>query len=120
MKTSNVLTILKTAGSMLIIVLAIPLGETVQSLMRMNYTAEYSVEIPIGSIMGSIGAFCLVSMLLLIGGWGILANTLPETGENALARKRELEIVILVMLLVLLIGMAIVGVYFGQKADRWS
>jgi heme/copper-type cytochrome/quinol oxidase subunit 2 len=120
MKISEVLTILKTTASMLVIALAIPLGQTAQRLMRINYTAEYTVEIPIGSLMTSIGTFCLVSMLLLIGGWGIIASILPETGETALAEKRQLEIIILVVLLVLLIGMAIVGVYFGQKADRWS
>jgi hypothetical protein len=119
MKIANVLTILKVILSLLFIALAIPLGDTFQRLMKINYTAEYTVEVPIGSQMSSIGTFCLVSTLLLVGGYGILVNFLPETGESALARRRELRIIISLILLILLIGMAIVGVYFAQKVDRW-
>jgi flagellar basal body-associated protein FliL len=119
MRISSVLIILKITLSLLLIALAIPLGDTFQHLMSMNYRAEYTFEVPIGSLMSSLGTFCLVSMLLLVGGWGILANILPEYREDESARMKELRIIILLVLLVLLIGLVIVGAYFAQRIDRW-
>jgi membrane protease YdiL (CAAX protease family) len=116
----NVLTLLKMALSLLLISLSIPLGITFQRLMSINYHAEYTFEIPIGSQMSNLGAFCLVSTLLLLGGWGILTNILPKIGEGASTRKKELRLIVLSVLIILLIGMAIVGNYFAQRVDRWS
>nr|MDO8097615.1 hypothetical protein [Candidatus Njordarchaeota archaeon] len=120
MKIDDILTILKIALNLLLVVLAIPLGDTFQRLMSINYHAEYTFEVPIGSQMSNLGTFCLVSMLLLIGGWGILTSLLPESGESALTKKKELRIIISSILVILLIGMAIAGNYFAQRVERWS
>jgi len=120
MRISNLLTVLKVISNLLLIVLAILLGDTFQRLMSINYHAEYTFEVPIGSQMNNLGTVCLVSMLLLIAGWGIFTNIVPEFGRNALTRKKELRTIIFLVVLVLLIGLAIVGNYFGQRIDRWS
>jgi hypothetical protein len=120
MKISNLLTVLKVISNLFLVVLAILLGDTFQRLMSINYHAEYAFEIPIGSQMSNLGTFCLVTMLLLIAGWGIFTNIVPEFGQNALNRKKELRTIILLVVVVLLIGLAIVGNYFVQRIDRWS
>jgi hypothetical protein len=120
MRISNVSTVLRITGSFLLIALAIPLGDTFQRLMGINGLAEYTFEVPIVSQMSNLGTFCLVSMLLLIAGWGMLTSVLPEPGEGALTRMKELRIIIFLSLIILLAGMAIVGNYFAQRIDRWS
>jgi hypothetical protein len=120
MRISNVLIALRITGSLLLIVLAIPLGYTFQRLMNMNGLAEYTFEVPIVSQMSNLGTFCLVSMILLIAGWGILTSVLPKPGEGALTGMKELRIIIFISLIILLVGMAIVGGYFAQRIDRWS
>lgn len=79
---SKFLAMLRITLSSLLIALAIPLGETFQRLMAMNYRAEYTFEVPIGTQMSNLGTFCLVTMLLIAAGWGILTSLLPEFGEN--------------------------------------
>ena len=120
MKIDNVLTALKMAFNLLLIALSVPLGVTFQRLMSINYHAEYTFEVPIGSQMNDLGAFCLVSSLLLLGSWGILTNILPKIGEGAFTRRKEVRLIVLLVLMILLIGMAIAGSYFAQKVDRWS
>jgi len=120
MKVRNVLTALKIVLNLLLIVLSIPLGIIFERLMSINYHAEYTFEIPIGTQMGNLGAFSLVSMLLLVGSWGILTNILPEFGEGAFTRKKELRVIVLSIIVILLIGIAISGSYFAQRIERWS
>lgn len=103
---------------MLIIVLAILLGDAFQRLMSISCQAGYTFEVPICSQMSNLGTFLLVSMLLLIASWGIFSSILPRFGKSELARKRELRIIIFLSLLILLIGIAIVGNYFVQRIDR--
>jgi hypothetical protein len=115
----HVLTALKMAFSLLLIALSFPLAVTFQRLMSINYHAEYTFEVLIGSQMSDLGTFCLVSMLLMLGSWGMLSIILTKIGGSASARKRELQVIVLFVLVILLIGIVIAGSYFGQKVDRW-
>jgi len=120
MEIDDILRILKITLNLLLIVLSILLIDTFQRLMDINCHAEYTFEVPICSQMSNLGTFCLVSILLLIVGWGVLTNILPEFGEHAKIKGRELRIIIFLIVLLLVIGMAIVGGYFAQRIDRWS
>jgi hypothetical protein len=120
MRIGSVLTILKVAVNSLVILLALFLGDTFQRLMSINYHAEYTFEIPIGSEMSNIGTFCLVTILLLIAYWGIFTSILPEFKENEVTQVKKLRIIVFLIIIVLLIGIVIVGNYFVQRIDRWS
>jgi hypothetical protein len=119
LKIDNILTALKTAFNLLLIAISVPLGIIFQRLMSINYHAEYTFEVTIGSQMSDLGAFCLVSLLILLGSWGILSSILPRIGEQVSARKKELRVIVLSIAVILLVGIAIAGNYFLQKADRW-
>jgi len=120
MEINDILRILKITLNLLLIVLAILLIDTFQRLMGINCHAEYTFEVPICSQMSNLGTFCLVSILLLIAGWGLLTNFLPKFGEHAKSRENELRIITFLIIILLVIGMAIVGGYFAQRFDRWS
>lgn len=120
MKMDNILTILKIAFNLLLIVLALLFIDTFQWLMGINCHAEYTFEVPLCSQMSNLGTFCFVSVLILTASWGLLTNILPEFGKNAKTKMKKWRIIIFLIILVLLIGMAIVGNYFAQRIDRWS
>ena len=120
LRIDDILSALKAAFNLLLIALSVPLGITFQRLMSINFHAEYTFEVPIGSQMSDLGTFCLVSMLLLLGSWGILTNILPESVGGAFTRKRELRVIVLSIIVILLIGIAVSGNYFAQRVERWS
>lgn len=111
---------MKIIFNLLLIVLAILLIDTLQRLMGINCSAADTFEIPICSQMSNLATFCLVTMLLLIGGWGIIINILPEFGEHARINAKQTRLIILLIILILMIGMLIAGSYFVQTIDRWS
>ena len=119
-KTTDALTLLKITFNVLLIVLAIPLGDSFQQLMNINSQAGYWSNVPITNLMSNLGTFCLVSVLFLIGGWGLFRDTLAEFGVHTVAKFKEAQIIVLLLVLFLLIGMGIVGNYFAQRIDLWS
>lgn len=116
MRISSILTVLKVTLSLLLIPLAILLGDTVQRILGMIHSARYAFDVSISSVMTNLGTFFLVSILLLIAGWGLLTAILPNPGVGTSpARMKELQTIVLLTLLILLIGVAIIGNYFAQR-----
>jgi hypothetical protein len=108
------------ALSLLLIALTIPLGISFHQLMNINTQAGYWFNAPITDFMNNLGTFCLVSVLLLIGGWGLLTNALATFGVHSFASSKEVKIIIVLLILVLMVVMGIVGNYFVQRIDLWS